>query len=224
MGQGYVAVVSGPPPPFRVVRPRPDDDDDTADAISRSHFLNQQRRNAWIAAASAPTMPAVLLQAEIVKAGEKVADGMLIEGVGIAWSAILKELERDPDFLFKIEWRRMEELIAAAYDRDGWKVTLTPRSNDGGKDVIATRTGVGSVRIFDQVKAYKRGHLVTLEEVSALVGVITTQGNVSKGVVTTTSDFAPGVYGSEDIKRLMPYRLELKNGQQLLEWLKALRS
>jgi hypothetical protein len=30
---------------------------------------------------------------------------------------------------------------------------------------VATATGVGSIRIFDQVKAYKRGHVVTADDV-----------------------------------------------------------
>jgi restriction system protein len=86
--------------------------------------------------------------------------------------------------------------------------------------VIATKPGFGSIRIFDQIKAYKKGHEVTADEVRALAGVLTIQGNVSKGIVTTTSHFAPGIY--TELAHLMPHRLELKNGTQLVEWFRAL--
>jgi len=64
----------------------------------------------------------------------------------------------------------LEELIADAYKQRGFdQVTLTPRSGDGGVDVIAEKSGWGSVRFIDQVKAYKPGHLFEADEVSALV-------------------------------------------------------
>ena len=92
-----------------------------------------------------------------------------------------------------IDWRRWEEIIAGAYKQQGFDVELTSRSNDKGRDVIATSRGLGSVRFVDQVKAYRPGHVVTAEEVRAMVGVLALQPNVSKGLVTTTSSFAPGI-------------------------------
>jgi restriction system protein len=57
-----------------------------------------------------------------------------------------------------------------------------------------------------------------------MIGVLTLEGNVSKGIITTTSDFAPGVLADENIKRFMPYRLELKARDGLLEWLRTIAS
>jgi restriction system protein len=110
-------------------------------------------------------------------------------------------------------------LIAGAYEREGYVVELTERSNDKGKDVIATRLGIGSVRIFDEVKRYKITRPVTAKEVRALVGTIGMKGNVSKGVLTTTSHFAPTLLDDPDIARLVPHRLELKPREVLLPWL-----
>jgi restriction system protein len=100
-------------------------------------------------------------------------------------------------------------------------VILTPRSGDGGRDIIASKPGVGAVRIIDQVKAYAPKHRVTAEDVRALVGVLTRDQNVSKGIVTTTATFAPGVH--EEWKALIPFRLELKDGPTLTAWLMGLR-
>ena len=57
-----------------------------------------------------------------------------------------------------------------------------------------------------------------------MAGVLSTAGNVSKGVVTTTSTFAPGIVEDEYIKTLIPFRLELKPRDVLLSWLAALRA
>jgi restriction system protein len=166
------------------------------------------------------TLPDVLLQAEVVRFGDRTTDGQLIAGVCVAWIEIIAQLERDPAFLFKIPWRKLEEIIAGAYERAGWpEVVLTPRSGDRGRDVIATKPGIGSIRIVDQIKAYKPGHLVTADEVRSLVGVLSIEQNVSKGLVTTTSGFAPGIAEDAALKALMPYRLELKNGKELHQWL-----
>jgi restriction system protein len=48
--------------------------------------------------------------------------------------------------------------------------------------------------------------------------------NVSKGLVTTTSRFAPGIEKDGGISSFIPYRLELKNGEQLRAWLSRLAS
>ncbi len=124
--------------------------------------------------------------------------------------------------MFKVPWRKLEEIIAGAFQRDDYSdVILTPSSGDGGRDIIATRPGVGSVRIFGQVKAYKPGHVVTAEEVRAMLGVLDGE-NVSKGLVTTTSEFAPHVRDDQHLKKFIPHRIELMNGQRLHEWLTGL--
>jgi restriction system protein len=97
-------------------------------------------------------------------------------------------------------------------------------SGDRGRDIIATKPGIGSLRIIDQVKAYSRGHRVTADEVRAVLGVLSADSNVSKGIITTSSEFAPGIFEDTGLKAFMPYRLELKDGHQLRQWLMELKS
>jgi hypothetical protein len=92
--------------------------------------------------------PAILLQATVVVFGDKTAEGQLIQEVSIPWFEIIRHLQRDPRFLYSIHWRQLEEIIAGAYQRAGYpEVILTPRSGDRGRDVIATKPGVGAIRI-----------------------------------------------------------------------------
>jgi restriction system protein len=167
-------------------------------------------------------LPGLLLKAVIVP-GADTGEGKLIEAVALPWFAIINVIRRDPTAVHQIGPRKWEEIIAGAYERAGFdEVILTPPSRDKGRDVVATKNGIGSIRIFDQVKAYSPGNLVTAEEVRSLLGVVTAAGNVSKGIVTTTSNFAPTLTEDAFLKTVIPYRIELKARDELLRWLAEL--
>lgn len=179
----------------------------------------------YVPPARAPSSPEILLLTEIIHLGAPTAEGILIASVSTAWFEIYKELEGNPGFLFQFSKnpRRFEEFIAGAYEKAGWdEVTLTPRSGDGGRDVIAVKKGFGSVRFLEQTKAYGPGHLVTHDDVRAMLGVLTTDSNSSKGLITTTSDFQPTIRSNPEFQRFLPHRLELKNGAELVKWLQGI--
>ena len=162
----------------------------------------------------------LLMQAVIV-GGDKTSEGRLVEAIAIPWLDIV-DLLKDPNVAFEISSDKWEEIVAGAYKKAKFdEVTITPRSGDHGRDVIAIKKGVGTVRIIDQVKAYKPKHLVTANDVRALVGVLHGDG-ASKGFLTTTSDFAPLLRKDPLIIPLMPSRIELINGTALLARLQEL--
>jgi restriction system protein len=171
--------------------------------------------------------PSVLLQAAILNARDDTSEGQLIEYVKISWLRIVAEIRKDPDFLYRFakEHRKFEEFIAATYDRSGeWdRVILTPQSGDKGRDVIVERDGIGALRFVEQAKALSEGRLVTHDQVLSVLGVLQADPGASKAIITTTTDFAPGVLNSEEFKRLTP-RLETRSGKQLLKWLDLLES
>uniref|UniRef100_UPI00405681A8 restriction endonuclease n=1 Tax=Candidatus Electronema sp. TaxID=2698783 RepID=UPI00405681A8 len=160
-------------------------------------------------------VPSILLQSFVIPVG-KTTEGVIIKAALVPWLEIIKLIAQDPKAIFQIDPRRWEEIIAAAYEQAGFdEVILTPRSGDYGRDVIAVKKGLGEVRIIDQVKAYKHGHLVTANDVRALMGVLQTDG-ASKGFLTTTSDFAPKLKDDPLITPFIPQRLGLINGEQLV--------
>ena len=171
--------------------------------------------------------PELLLQAELVHRGDATAEGVLVRAVALPWQEIVEHLGRDPSFLahFAQHPRKFEEFIAASYEKDGFKVTLTPQRGDGGRDVIAEKSGFGSIRFLEQTKAYSPGHLVTHDDIRAMLGVLTVDRNASKGLITTTSDFQPGILKPDsEFAPFLPHRLELKNGTDLLTWLSGLQT
>ena len=160
-------------------------------------------------------LPQLVMKAIIVP-GDKTTDGQLVEAVAVPWFDIVEILKKDPTAAFIIPPRTWEEIIAGVYKKAGFdEVTLTPRSGDLGRDVIAIKKGVGSVRIIDQVKAFGPTHLVPADDVRALMGVVIGD-RASKGFLTTTSNFAPGIATDRVIQDFIPNRLELINGSMLL--------
>jgi restriction system protein len=150
----------------------------------------------------------------------KTREGLLVKSASVVWTAIVEELKGDWSKAFQIPPHVWEELIAGAFSKAGFEdVTLTPRSGDFGRDVIARTRGIGCIKVIGSVKAYKPGHLVKAEDVRALLGVLSGDPKASKGIVTTTSDFAPRVPKDPYIKPFLPTRLELLNGTRLREWL-----
>lgn len=159
--------------------------------------------------------PSILLRALVEPTGS-TPDGDVIVSVQPAWDAIIKLIQEDPDALFKMDPRKFEELIAASYEQAGFdEVILTPRSGDFGRDVIATKRGFWSIRFVDSAKRYASNRLVPAADVQSLLGVLAGDQQASKGIVTTSSDFAPGIESHPLIKPFVPNRLELVNGEAL---------
>ena len=158
----------------------------------------------------------------VVAPGGKTTEGQLIEAVTIPWFGIIAHIVKDPTAIYQISPRKWEEIIAGAYKKAMWdEVILTPRSGDYGRDVLATKWGIGSVRVIEQVKAYKPGHLVNADDVRALMGVL--QGDTaSKGFLSTTSYFAPRLPEDPLIRTFIPSRLELINRDALIQRLREI--
>lgn len=170
-----------------------------------------------------PDLMTLVVQGLIVPE-RRTDDGLLIKSFSEAWFEIARQLGKDWSLAMQLDPRQWEEMIAGAYHKAGYEVVLTPRSGDFGRDVVATRSGIGAVRILGSVKRYAPGHRVDAEACRSLLGVLAMDQNATKGIVTTTSEFAPGISADPSIAPALPYRLELMDGKRLQEWLKRLSS
>lgn len=206
------------PPPF-IAR------DSSVDAALIAAW-EAHRRQAFVAATTGTTGPVhvpedefpVFVSQTVVIPYDKTFEGELIRAQTIPLIAILKKIMEAPARMYDVDPRKWEEIIAATYDQSGLfdEVTLTPRSGDLGRDVIAVKKGFGSVRLIESVKRYKPGHVVSADEVRALLGVLLSDQKATKGVVSTTWEFAPKIAEDMFIKPHVPYRLELVNGTALV--------
>jgi len=170
--------------------------------------------------------PELLLQTALTLTHGQIDEGTLVRHLAMPWLEIKREVDRNDRFLFEFSKhpREFEEFLAACYDRAGFdEVILTPRSDDKGRDVIAIIRGKFQLRILDQAKAFSPGRLVGQNDVRAMLHVIQNDRAASKGYVTTTSDFAPGITKPDsEFAPYLPTRLELRNGAKIAKWISDL--
>ncbi|MER9410639.1 restriction endonuclease [Mesorhizobium sp. M0589] len=165
------------------------------------------------------TKPQVTLSGVIIPE-KKVYEGVLITSVSFVWVEIVEMLKGDWSKAYEMSPQVWEEVVAGAYKRAGYdEVTLTPRSGDHGRDLIAVKKGIGAIKILGSVKAYNPGLLVSKEQVHALVGVVSLDPAATKGILTTTSDFAPQMLRDKNLAQVIPDKIELMNGERLRLWL-----
>jgi restriction system protein len=213
-------------PPFPFVQAN-------ADAAIQAHWTARRRQQAYIAATSGPTgmpfpimaqatIPSLTVTTLLIPVG-KTSSGLLVKANSVIWNSIAKALGNDWSLALQFTPRQWEEIVAGAFEKAGYDdVVLTPTSGDYGRDVIAIKHGIGSVKVLGSVKAYAPHHLVPYDAVRALIGVITGEQNASKGIITTTSDFPPLIESDVNIAPFLPTRLELVNGPKLQQWLNDL--
>jgi hypothetical protein len=85
----------------------------------------------------------------IIISEKKTTEGALVGSTSVLWTEIVQRLHKRWEEAFEIPPEKWEELIAGAFHKAGYdEVTLTPRSGDFGRDVIAIRHGVGCVKII----------------------------------------------------------------------------
>jgi restriction system protein len=134
-------------------------------------------------------IPSLLMQT-VVEKGDKTDEGELITAVTLPFFKIIEAILKDPNIAYQMTPRMWEEMVAGIHEQSGLfdEVILTPRSGDHGRDVIAIKRGFYSLRIIDQVKAYKPGHVVTADEIRSTLGVLHGE-DTNKAIVTTTSRF-----------------------------------
>lgn len=131
---------------------------------------------------------------------------------------VLQAVLSDPRHLHQLTPRQFEEFVAEIVDGLDFKdVVLTPRSGDGGRDVIASKLVHGiPLTFFFECKKYAEGNKVQLDTLRALLGTVAHHGSDANiGVLVTTSTFTKGcreLIASE-------CRLDGKDYQGLVGWI-----
>ncbi|SFJ93023.1 restriction endonuclease [Celeribacter neptunius] len=165
----------------------------------------------------------LIIPIQLLEVVEHANEGQIIAALRYPWEAIFQQVKTSPEILYQFSKhpREFEEFIASTYDRLGYKVTLTPRSGDGGKDLIAEKSGFGKLRILDQCKAFSKGNTVGMNDVRAMMGTFKLNTDFdntpTRAVITTTSTFAPTA--KVEWKNYIPSQLELRDHDDLVSWL-----
>ena len=114
----------------------------------------------------------------------------IISDVRFVSDALLKAAGQDPNLVHALTPREFEELSAELFQRQGYKVTITPQTRDGGKDLyLAKADGFGSFLYIVECKRYAPDNPVDVGVVRALYGVAQHE-RVTAAMTLTTSYFS----------------------------------
>jgi len=137
-----------------------------------------------------------------------------IEGVE---SELVTFYHNNPEKLHEMPDRLFESLVASIFKNQGFDVILTPKTRDGGFDVMAVRNSkfTGDETFLVECKRYGQGKSVGVGVVRNLLGVVQMK-NANKGIVVTTSYFTKP---AEKEAMSAASRLVLCDRNLLLDWL-----
>jgi restriction system protein len=194
-----------------------------------THYVAAQLSGTYALTAAAAILTAeasrraTLSVSSVIIPERSTAEGTLVKSTSLVWGEIVQALGEDWTLAYQLPPERWEEIVAGAFKKAQYdEVTLTPRSRDYGRGVIAIKRGIGCIKIIGSVKRYAPGNLVEYDDIRALLGVLSGERDASKGIIATTSDFPPRLNEDRIIAPFLPTRLELMNGEVLQKWLQDL--
>ena len=137
----------------------------------------------------------------------------LLDATSVIRAKWIEDIRAGTEALFRLSPRDLEKVVAALYQKIGYEVQLTPKSRDGGRDVIAARELPGQREIVEiECKAHTSP--VGVGIVRQLQGVVAHNGS-NRGVLVTIGTFTRGARDAERHDS----RLELVDGAVLIRLL-----
>ncbi len=126
-------------------------------------------------------------------------------------------ISKSPELLYQFAPRKFEELIAKLFSDQGYEVSLTQATRDGGYDLLAKISNrITSTVVLAECKRYKKENKVGVEIVRGLYGV-TESHRANQGLVITSSYFTKD---AREEQLRIGNRIGLRDFNNLVEWLK----
>lgn len=122
----------------------------------------------------------------------------------------------NPDAMHQLSPRKFEELVAYLMEQQGYEVTLTKQTRDGGVDIFALkRDGFGNFLTIVDCKKYSEKNPVGIDLVRTMYGTLNI-AKASHAIIATTSRF------TKDAKVLAEehkYQISLKDHSDITKWI-----
>jgi restriction system protein len=142
--------------------------------------------------------------------------GTIVSHVRQVNDEALRVLAARPEGLYELTARQFEELVAELLQRQGYDVTLTPRTRDGGKDVYAAmQSPIGRFLFVVECKRYAPDRPVGVGIVRNLYGQVQKE-RATAGILATTSFFTKD---AKEFRQDIEYQLSFQDYYGLKKWL-----
>ena len=135
---------------------------------------------------------------------------------------LIKLIQEDSSYIYRITTREFEEIVAEIFRAQGYHVTLTKRTRDGGKDIIAIHRNVLGLETcyFIECKRHALDSKVDVSIVREVYGVHSTRNGPNKSIIATTSTFTPDAIQYVNNEVRSRWDMELKDIQDVLQWIR----
>lgn len=134
-------------------------------------------------------------------------------------SELIIAANNNPAILYDLDPRKFEELIAHIFSLHGFRVQLTKRTRDGGRDIIAIRADLGiKSKYIIECKRYAPNNPVSVELVRSLYGVQMQEG-ANKSVLATTSRFTQDARSFATSTNTTEWSIDLKDFKDIRQWI-----
>lgn len=122
----------------------------------------------------------------------------------------------NPDAIHQLSPRKFEELVAYLMEKQGYEVTLTKQSRDGGIDIFALkRDGFGNFMTIVDCKKYSEKNPIGIDLVRTMYGTLNI-AKASHGIIATTSRFTKD---ARDLAEDYKYQISLKDHADIAQWI-----
>ena len=130
-------------------------------------------------------------------------------------------LKSSPELLREISPTEFEQVVAEIFRAKGFKIDLTKRTRDGGKDIIAIHTDELGIRnkYFIECKRYSEDKKVGVAFVRELQGVKNTKNGPNKIIMVTTSTFTSAAKNFVEHEAASKWDITLADYNNLIDWL-----
>lgn len=131
-------------------------------------------------------------------------------------SDLIYSIQSNPNYIYDLTPRQFEEVIAELFISEGFDVQLTKKTRDGGKDLIVTKSFMGTpIVMIVECKRYDSQNKVSINVVRSLLGVHQ-DDKVNKAMVVTTSFFTKDAISFAERQGTM---MELADFNVIMNWI-----
>lgn len=114
----------------------------------------------------------------------------IITDVKVINSKLIHKVDKNPKLIHSLTSRQFEEFVAELFEKDGYNVSLTQQTHDGGKDLfIIENKRFGKFVYYVECKKYAADNPVGVRLVRELYGTVTAD-RATAGVLVTSSYFS----------------------------------
>lgn len=114
----------------------------------------------------------------------------IISDIKVINASLIDKVQRNPSFIYSMSSRQFEEFVADLFERDGYRVSLTKQTHDGGKDMfVVENSRLGKFVYYVECKKHSAVRPVGVRLVRELYGTVIAD-RATAGLLVTSSYFS----------------------------------